>query len=84
MSALAVRPRHRALHGVERDPTHGEQESSWNGHHKCARHHPQFVFYQVGDLERCALRPANDESADGWKGVLKPVVTQYRGKVSCI
>jgi hypothetical protein len=31
-----------------------------------------FVFNQFGDLERCALRPGNVHSADGWDGVLKP------------
>ena len=33
-----------------------------------------------GDLERCALRPGNVHSADGWKDVLEPVVARYRGK----
>jgi hypothetical protein len=42
------------------------------------------VFNQFGDLERCALRPGNVHSADGWDGVLKPVVARYRGKVSRI
>ncbi len=52
-------------------PTHGEQEMSvWNGHYE--------------DLERCALRPGNVHSADGWENVLKPVVARYRGKVSRI
>jgi hypothetical protein len=64
-------------------PTHGEQEMSvWNGHYECACYHPLFVFNQYGDLERCALRPGNVHSADGWEGVLKPVVARYRGKVS--
>jgi len=36
------------------------------------------------DLERCALRPGNVHSADGWDGVLKPVVARYQGKVSRI
>jgi hypothetical protein len=35
-------------------------------------------------LERCALRPGNVHSADGWDGVLKPVVAPYQGKVSRI
>ena len=57
-------------------PTHGEQEMSvWNGHYECN-------CYQFGDLERCALRPGNVHSADGWEGVLKPVLARYRGKVS--
>ena len=66
-------------------PTHGEQEMSvWNGHYACTCYHPLFVFNQFGDLERCALRPGNVHSADGWEGVLKPVVARYQGKVSRI
>jgi hypothetical protein len=40
-----------------------------------------FVFNQFGDLERCALRPGNVRRADGWEGVLKPVILRYRGRV---
>ena len=66
-------------------PTYGEQELSvWNGHYECTCYHPLFVFNQFGDLERCALRPGNVHSADGWEGVLKPVLARYRGKVSRI
>ena len=66
-------------------PTHGEQEMSvWNGHYACTCYHPLFVFNQFGDLERCALRPGNVHSADGWDDVLEPVVARYRGKVSRI
>ena len=66
-------------------PTHGEQEMSvWNGRYECTCYHPLFVFNQFGDLERCALRPGNVHSADGWEGVLKPVVERYQGKVSRI
>jgi hypothetical protein len=66
-------------------PTHGEQELSvWNGHFECTCYHPLFVFNQFGDLERCALRPGNVHSADGWQDVLDPVVARYRGKVSRI
>jgi hypothetical protein len=36
------------------------------------------VFNQFGDLERCALRPGNVHSADGWRQVLEPVVARYR------
>ena len=62
-------------------PTHGEQEMSvWNGHYACTCYHPLFVFNQFGDLERCALRPGNVHSADGWENVLKPFV-RYQGKV---
>ena len=63
-------------------PTHGEQEMSiWNGHYQSTCYHPLFVFNQFGDLERCALRPGNVHSADGWEGVLKPVILRYRGRV---
>jgi hypothetical protein len=64
-------------------PTRGEQERSvWNGHYACTCYHLLFVFNQFGDLERCALRPGNVHSADGWKDALEPVVARYRGKVS--
>lgn len=43
-----------------------------------------FVFNQFGDLERCALRPGDVHSADGWEDVLKPVVDRYQGKISRI
>src|SRR6202023_3525396 len=63
-------------------PTHGEQEgSAYNGHFGCTCYHPLFVFNQLGDLERCALRPGNVHSADGWRDVLEPVVSRYRGTV---
>lgn len=39
------------------------------------------VFNQLGELERCALRPGNVHSANGWRAVLEPVVTRYRGTV---
>ena len=62
--------------------THGEQEgSAYNGHFGCTCYHPLFVFNQLGDLERSALRPGNVHSADGWREVLEPVVTRYRGRV---
>ena len=63
-------------------PTHGDQEMSvWNGHYVRTCYHPLFVFNQLGDLERCVLRPGNVHSADGWEGVLKPVIVRYQGKV---
>jgi hypothetical protein len=62
-------------------PTYGDQEgTAYNGHFACTCYHPLFVFNQFGDLERCALRPGNVHSADGWKDVLEPVVERYRGK----
>src|SRR4051812_40372888 len=49
-------------------PTHGEQEgSAYNGHYGCTCYHPLFVFNQFGDLERCALRPGNVHSAEGYQ-----------------
>src|SRR5918995_1191520 len=63
-------------------PTHGEQEgSAYNGHFGCTCYHPLFVFNQFGDLERCALRPGNVHSAEGWRSVLEPVVARYRDSV---
>jgi Transposase DDE domain group 1 len=60
-------------------PTHGDQEgTAYNGHFACTCCHPLFVFNQFGDLERCALRPGNVHSADGWKDVLEPLVARYR------
>src|SRR5215207_322609 len=62
--------------------THGTQEgSAYNGHFGCTCYHPLFVFNQFGDLERCALRPGNVHSADGWREVLEPVVARYRHKM---
>jgi len=63
-------------------PTYGEQEgSAYNDHFGCTCYHPLFVFNQFGDVERCALRPGNVHSADGWRAVLEPVVARYRGTV---
>jgi hypothetical protein len=60
-------------------PTYGEQEgSAYNGHFDCMCYHPLFVFSQFGDVERCALRPGNVHSADGWRAVLGPVIARYR------
>lgn len=62
--------------------THGAQEGvAYNGHFGCTCYHPLFVFNQLGDLERCALRPGNVHSADGWRDVLEPVVARYRHKM---
>lgn len=59
-------------------PVHGDQEgSAWNGHFQKKCLHPLFVFNQFGDLERCALRPGNVHSADGWEAVLTPVLARY-------
>ena len=58
-------------------PTHGGQEgTAYSGHFGCSCYHPLFVFNQFGDVERCALRPGNVHSADGWREVLEPVVNR--------
>src|SRR5215208_7676597 len=63
-------------------PTYGEQEgSAYNGHFSCTCYHPLFVFNQFGDVERCALRPGNVHSAEGWRALLEPVIARYRGIV---
>jgi hypothetical protein len=63
-------------------PTYGEQEgSAYNGHFGCTCYHPLFVFNQLGDVERCALRPGNVHSANGWRTVLEPVIARYRDTV---
>src|SRR3954454_9316009 len=60
-------------------PTFGEQEgTAYNGHFGCTCYHPLFVFNQFGDLERCALRPGNVHSAEGWREGLEPVIARYR------
>ena len=59
-------------------PTHGQQEdAAYNGHFGCTCYHPLFIFNQFGDLERCVLRPGNVHSAEGWRGVLEPVIARY-------
>jgi hypothetical protein len=63
-------------------PTYSDQEgSAYNGHFACTCYHPRFVFNQFGDVERCALRPGNVHSADGWRAVLEPVIARYQGVV---
>ena len=63
--------------------THGAQEgSAYNGHFGCTCYHPLFVFNHFGDLERCALRPGNVHSADGWREALEPVIARYRNKLN--
>ncbi len=46
-------------------PTYVAQEgSTYNGHFGCTCYHPLFVFNQLGDLERCALRSGKVHSAE--------------------
>ena len=60
-------------------PVHGQQEgSAYNGHFLSRCYHPLFVFNQHGDCEGATLRPGNVHSADGWRGLLEPVVERYK------
>jgi Transposase DDE domain group 1 len=60
--------------------TYGEQEgSAYNRHFGCTCYHALFVFNQLDDVERCALRPSSVHSAYSWCATLGPVVTRYRG-----
>jgi Transposase DDE domain group 1 len=79
---LAARPDLPGQWIVARGPTYGEQEgSAYNGHLGCTCYHPLFVFNQLGDVERCVLRPGNVHSADSWRVMLEPVVARYRETV---
>jgi Transposase DDE domain group 1 len=63
-------------------PTYGDQKgSAYNGHFGYTCYHPLFMFNQLGDVERYALRPGNVHSADGWRVVLEPAIARYRGIV---
>ena len=44
---------------------------------------PRLPFRRTPNLlrHRCALRPGNAHSADGWRDVLEPVVTRYRHRM---
>jgi len=63
-------------------PTYGAQEgSAYNGHFGCTCYHPLFVFNQLGDLERCALRSGNVHSAARSPSWLNTNSARYRGTV---
>src|SRR5882672_11892071 len=55
--------------------------SNWFTPHIESHPIPLFVFNQLGDLERCALRSGNVHSAADWRDVLEPVVARYRDAV---
>jgi len=66
----ARRPQTTIVHDMDSSvsETRGAQEgTAYNGHFACMCYHPLFVFNQFGDLDRCALRPGNAHSADGWR-----------------
>jgi hypothetical protein len=55
--------------------TYGDEEGSACNLHSVGPAITQvFVFNQLGDIERCALRPGNVYSADSWRVVLEPVI----------
>jgi hypothetical protein len=62
-------------------PVHGAQEqSAYNGHFESVCYHPLFVFNHEGDCLAAALRSGNVHSADGWDGVLLPVIDRVRSQ----
>src|SRR5438093_11468896 len=62
-------------------PVHGAQEqSAYNGHFESVCYHPRFVFNPEGDCLAAKLRPGNVHSADGWDGMLLPVIDRYRAQ----
>ena len=66
-------------------PIYGEQEGGADkGYFGCTCCHPLFVFNQLGDVERCALRSGNVHSADSWYAVLAPMIARYRGIVKSL
>jgi len=80
----ACKPQATIVHDMDSSvsETYAAQEgSAYNGHFGCTCYHPLFVFNQFGDLERCALRPGNVHSADGWRELLEPVIARYRGRM---
>jgi len=59
-------------------PVHGQQEGAmYNGHYGSVCYHPLFCFNQYGDCEGAVLRRGNVSSAEGWRGLLEPIVARY-------
>jgi hypothetical protein len=44
-------------------------------------YHLVFVFNQLGDLERCALRPGRPQRRGLARGTVEPAIARYRGTV---
>jgi Transposase DDE domain group 1 len=62
--------------------THDAQQGSrCDGHFACTCCHPLLVFNQLGDLERCALRPRNVHGADGGRDIPEPVAARYDSRL---
>lgn len=83
VTALEGRLVHGAIGG---SPVHGSQEGSAHNGHFCSRcYHPLFCFNHFGGCEGAILRPGNVHSADGWRGLLQPIVDSYKamGKRLC-
>ena len=67
------------LEGASSD--RGDQEgAAWNRHFDRTCCHPNFLFNQIGMLERAALRSGNVQCADGWRAVLDPVIARSAGR----
>src|SRR5439155_15005244 len=49
-------------------------------HFESVCYHPLFVFNPEGDCLAAKLRPGNVHSADGWDGMLLPVIDRYRAR----
>jgi len=72
------RPPKVARHGFPRQPDAwrtGKQRLEW-----ALRPATAVRVQSIGDLQRCALRPGNVHSADGWDGVLKSAVARYAAR----
>lgn len=78
--AMARTPHQRIILDMDssESPVYGEQEeAAYNGYFECVCYHPLFCFNQFGDCEGAKLRPGNVHSAQGWRGLLEPIVARY-------
>ena len=73
--------RRRTRHGLASARPTANKSWRLDGHYEDACYHPLFVFNQFGDLGAAPYVPAHVPGADGWEGLLKPVVSRYRGAV---
>ena len=72
--------RHRARHGYECKPDSRRQENSvWNGHYACTCYHPLFVLIRTA-IWNVPSAARQRHSADGWRGVLEPVLPVTRAR----
>ena len=77
--ARSSTPRDRPRPGFEREPDPRRSRAAFGTATSAAPATIRSSFStNIGDLERCALRPGNVHSADNWEAVLKPVVARYK------